>query len=95
MEAGDRVLCNAAFANADPSMFADGRGSDLQRQPNLHLTFGVGPHRCLGSHLARRELQVAMQELHAAIPEYRIDPQQPSFTRGGGVFGVESLHLIW
>jgi cytochrome P450 len=48
MKAGDRVLCSAAFANADPRMFADGRGSDLQRQPNLHLTFGVGPHAAWG-----------------------------------------------
>jgi cytochrome P450 len=42
----------------------------LDRTVNRHLAFGGGPHRCLGSHLARLELKVAMEELHRRIPDY-------------------------
>ena len=44
----------------------------LDREANRHLAFGGGPHRCLGSHLARLELRVALQEFHKRIPEYEI-----------------------
>ena len=44
----------------------------FDREANRHLAFGGGPHRCLGSHLARLELQVALEEFHRRIPEYAI-----------------------
>ncbi len=46
----------------------------LDREVNRHLAFGGGIHRCLGSHLARLELRVALREWHARIPDYRIVP---------------------
>jgi cytochrome P450 len=46
----------------------------FDRDVNRHLAFGGGIHRCLGSHLARLELHVALREWHARIPEYRVKP---------------------
>ncbi len=48
------------------------RATDFERADNRHLAFSGGPHRCLGSHLARMELRVALEELHARIPDYAI-----------------------
>jgi len=47
---------------------------DFARNPNRHRAFGGGPHRCLGSHLARLELRVALREFHRRIPDYEIQP---------------------
>jgi cytochrome P450 len=66
----------------------------LDRAPNNHLAFGAGPHRCLGSHLARRELRVAMEEWHKKIPNYRLDPAVEVIEHGG-MFGIDSLALLW
>lgn len=55
----------------DETEFGDG-GVDLRRHPNRHVAFGGGHHLCLGAHLARLELRVALEELHARIPDYRI-----------------------
>ena len=50
------------------------RWTDLTRNPNRHLAFGGGVHRCLGSHLARMELRVVLREWHKRIPEYHLAP---------------------
>lgn len=53
----------------------------FDRKVNRHIAFGRGIHRCLGSHLARLELRIALQEWHARIPDYRVPPGfQPVFT---------------
>ena len=76
-----------------------GRGSDpevvdFDRASNKHIAFGAGVHRCLGSHLARRELRVALREWHRRIPEYELKPgielHYPT-----GLRTVENLELIW
>ena len=46
----------------------------FDREVNRHLAFGGGVHRCLGSHLARRELRVTLREWHRRIPEYALHP---------------------
>ena len=60
------------------------RGADVvrfDRPVNRHIAFGRGIHRCLGSHLARLELRVALREWHARIPDYRVPPGfQPALT---------------
>jgi cytochrome P450 len=45
----------------------------FDREVNRHLAFGGGIHRCLGSHLARMELRVALREWHRRIPEYSVE----------------------
>jgi cytochrome P450 len=68
----------------------------FDRLINPHLAFGGGPHRCLGSHLARRELRIALREWHSRIPEYRLKPghEELHYPRGG-VRSVQDLMLSW
>jgi cytochrome P450 len=72
--AGHHVLVNLSSANLDPANFSEPMNVDLDRRGNPHLAFGGGPHRCLGSHLARRELRIALREWHRRIPEYTLGP---------------------
>jgi cytochrome P450 len=55
----------------------------------------VGIHRCLGSHLARVELEVAFQELHQAMPDYRLDPSGEILFHGAGILGCDKLPLLF
>jgi cytochrome P450 len=89
--AGERVLLPLGAANRDPSMFDDPDAVQLDRKRNRHLTFGSGPHRCLGSPLARLELRVALEEWLAAIPRFEVvDPAAVQWT-GGSVRGPERV----
>ena len=54
-----------------------------------------GPHRCLGSHLARVELAVALEEWHKRIPNYRIAEGEPIVEHHSGVYGLNNLPLTW
>jgi hypothetical protein len=59
-------------ANLDPAYFEEPLKPDLTRRYNPHVAFAVGTHHCLGSHLARNELRVAVDQLHRRIPEYHV-----------------------
>jgi cytochrome P450 len=74
IKAGDHATLCLGAANGDDGEFDDADGVDFGRTPNRHLAFGGGPHRCLGSHLARMELRVALEEFHRRIPDYEIAP---------------------
>jgi cytochrome P450 len=69
---GEMVFLSWVAANGDPSVFAEPQRVDLDREPNRHIAFASGIHRCLGSHLARNELQVAIEQFHRRIPTYRV-----------------------
>jgi cytochrome P450 len=71
---GERVSPLLGAANTDPAEFPEPDLVDFRRNPNRHRAFGAGPHRCLGSHLARMELRVALREFHRRIPDYEIPP---------------------
>jgi cytochrome P450 len=71
---GTQVEVVWAAANADPNVFAEPLRVDFDREHNSHVGFAAGPHRCLGSNLARLELRVALSEFHRRIPDYRISP---------------------
>jgi cytochrome P450 len=89
--AGQRVLLPLGAANRDPDVFPDPDVIQLDRKRNRHLAFGSGPHRCLGSPLARLELRVALEEWLAAIPDFAVvDPDAVQWT-GGSVRGPESV----
>src|SRR5580704_10612275 len=74
VHAGDQVMVMIGSANTDEAEFPDGDVVRFDRDVNPHIAFGGGIHRCLGSHLARLELRVALREWHKRIPEYEIEP---------------------
>jgi cytochrome P450 len=94
LEAGDPVMLVIGAANSDDGMFAGGDDVDFTRRTARHVAFGVGHHFCLGAHLARLELRVALEELHRRIPDYALAPGadvhfSPAIRQAPG------LELVW
>jgi cytochrome P450 len=90
---GDGVTLVLGAANGDEAEFA-ADDVDFHREPNKHLAFGGGHHLCLGAHLARMELRIALEELHARIPDYRLaDGAEVHFSTG--IRQAHSLPLVW
>jgi cytochrome P450 len=94
LEAGERVTVLIGSANIDDSEFPEPERVDFERPANRHLAFGGGVHRCLGSHLARLELRVALETIHERIPDYAIKPgESPTYSMG--IRAVEYLPLVF
>jgi cytochrome P450 len=92
---GDRVAVPVQIANRDPAIYDRPTEVILDRKPQ-HLTFGVGPHFCLGVHLARRELRIAIEEFLRAIPEFSLASGTPlEYDIGGMVLQPTAVHLVW
>jgi cytochrome P450 len=94
VKAGSFTLVMIGAANVDPEEYDDPNDVRFDRDPNRHLAFGGGVHRCLGSHLARRELRIALREWHARIPEYELKPGS-KLEYPPGLRTVENLELMW
>jgi cytochrome P450 len=95
MKKGDVVWLGLGSANRDPRKFENPDEYVLDRpNANHHLGFGAGPHRCLGMHLARHELVIAVNEWHKRIPKYEIATSDPIIERGGQL-SLKSLPLRW
>lgn len=91
---GDPVMLVIGAANADETAFDRPDEVDFTRDPNPHLAFGGGHHLCIGAHLARLELRVALEELHRRIPDYRIaDGAEIHFSPG--IRQADRLPLVW
>jgi nocardicin N-oxygenase len=93
IRAGEAVLCSRSSANHDEQVFSRAGELDFTRDPNPHVAFGYGPHYCLGAHLARMELQVALGTilprlpgLHIAVPEEELTWQAGTMMRGLSAF---------
>jgi cytochrome P450 PksS len=73
-----------AAANRDPAVFPDPDRFDITRDylHSKHMTFGHGPHHCLGAGLARRELEIAIEMLLRRLPELQLDEEQPPVVKG-------------
>lgn len=94
LKAGDNVTLVIGAGNLDDAEFDRAETVDFERDRNRHLAFGAGPHRCLGSHLARLEVRVALEEWHRRIPRYDIAPGA-ELRFSPGIRQVESLPLVF
>lgn len=94
MMPGDYVAMSTPVAGRDPEDFESPNEIRFDRKP-AHLTLGYSLHRCLGQHLARRELQIAMQEFLATVPSFKIQDgfKVPFYI--GNIIHVEKLPLVW
>jgi cytochrome P450 len=73
LPAGAGVTAMLASANRDPEVYDDPETFDIFRAPRQHLSFGTGPHLCLGMHLARMETRIALNALFDRLPNLRLD----------------------
>ena len=94
---GDGVFPLTAAANRDPEAFERPDELDITRGSRKHLAFGHGRHLCLGSELARLELEVVFRTLYRRLPDLRLAVpfEELSFKDGGLVYGVEALPVTW
>lgn len=76
--AGSVVTLFVGAANRDESVFTDPDRFDIHRKPNPHLSFAVGPHACLGMHLARMENRISLERVLSRLPQLRLDPSAPA-----------------
>ena len=74
IENGSQVIAHVGSANHDETRWTDPESYDLFRPPQPHISFGAGPHMCLGMHLARMEMAVAVGALLDRLPGLRLDP---------------------
>ena len=88
---GERVLLSFPAANRDPEVFDEPEEIVIDRAVNRHVAFGVGIHRCLGSNLARMEMQVAIEEFLAMIPDFEVEDPDAVTWAGGQVRGPRHL----
>lgn len=95
MRKGDRVLMSWGMTGLDPDVFASPEVVDFDRTATRHLGFGIGPHRCLGMHVARRIITTALEVWHAHVPAYRLAPDTTPIRRYSPARGVENLDLVW
>lgn len=91
---GDMVLLMLGSANNDDREFEDPQTLDVDRNNTRHLAFGGGVHRCLGSHLARQELMVALEEIFATLGPFSI-PEGEEVNFVPGIRSAHSLPLEW
>jgi cytochrome P450 len=93
---GDLVRISIAGANRDPAVFPDPDRFDVRREnARQHLAFAVGPHVCIGMHLARLEAHTAVERLLSRLPELRLDPAHPAAPRGLVFRKPPELRVLW
>ncbi|MEU5990636.1 cytochrome P450 [Spirillospora sp. NPDC047418] len=93
MRADDWVLLSFPAANRDPAQFDRADEVAIDRQVNRHAAFGLGIHRCVGSHLARMELRVALEVWLERIPSFALDDASAVTWAAGQVRGPRTLPL--
>jgi cytochrome P450 len=91
---GKPVSVLLGSANVDERSWERPDDVDFHREINKHIAFGGGAHRCLGSHLARMELRVALEEWHHAVPDYRL-VEGIELRYSQGLRSIDNLELIW
>jgi cytochrome P450 len=92
---GTAVIVLYGAANVDANQCPEPFDVRFDRESNRHIAFGGGVHRCLGSHLARRELRVTLTEWHQRIPDYWLKPGHEQLEYPPGLRHVKDLTLAW
>jgi len=95
IQEGTTVMVSYGSADVDQETFGDPFEVRFDREHNPHVAFGGGVHRCLGSHLARRELRITLREWHRRIPDYGIKPGHENLEYPPGLRHVKDLMLVW
>jgi len=94
-KAQDRLVFMPHVYGLDAQMVDDPFRVDFDRPVSSHLVFGSGPHRCVGSHLARLEMKVFIEEWVRRIPAFSVDAEGDLPTRGGLVWSPVAVPLAW
>ena len=96
LKKGNMVYGLVSGANRDPRAYERAGEFILDRKHNHHFGFAGGPHRCLGAHLARREMQIGVEEWLRLIPDFRVATDEELTERGGGsMMTLTKLPLAW
>ena len=97
IEKGDMVIVRLEAANRDPARFAEPDRFDRTRDPNRHLRFGYGPHRCVGAAVARTQLVAALTALATRLPDLALACAPEDVVWTGAPFddGPAALPVTW
>ncbi|UVO55744.1 cytochrome P450 [Sphingomonas sp. SUN039] len=95
LKKGDKVTSILPACNFDPDVFPNPTEVDFSRPKKIILAFTVGVHSCMGAHLARLEIKIALQEWLRRIPDFKLKPGTKIEYRPGGVIGPEHVPLVW
>jgi cytochrome P450 len=94
LQQGDRAILMWAAANRDPAVFEEPEKVDLRRaNARKHMAFGVGIHRCLGSHFARMMFQVMIEQVLERLPDFELAGPPERFEDAGDVYAVRKLPI--
>jgi cytochrome P450 len=95
LKAGDRVFLMYAAANRDPKTFKDPEEIILDREPNRHMAFALGVHRCVGSNFARAMFKIMVTEVLRRLPDFHLAGEVVRYPDAGDVYGVEHLPVTF
>jgi len=95
LKRGDMILIPTALHGLDEGENENAMALDIRRKKVSHMTFGGGPHRCAGMHLARMEAIVTLQEWLARIPEFHVSAGTAPTFRSGIIAAVDNVQLAW
>lgn len=92
---GERIRLEIPASNFNEAAFEDATTVNFHREANAHFTFGAGAHRCVGSHLARKEINIAVEELLKAFPTIRIKSGDKAVADCTNTYGFHYVPLEW
>jgi cytochrome P450 len=92
---GDKAILMFPAAGLDPARFENAEDVSFDRDGNRHMAFGLGPHRCLGSHHARIMFQVMLSEVLRRLPDFTISGDIVRFKDAGDVYAIRSLPVTF
>ena len=91
---GDKVMLATFMAGQDETAYPDPQTVDLDRAPR-HVSFGFGPHLCIGMHLARREMRIALEEFFERVPEFSLKAEADMTFYLASIVQPMNLPLVW